>query len=182
MRYENKHKVFKTFANRTNNFIDINRTLATKHQELLCSTGFTYRDNIECGKLNRLPEEYISNNKQILEKVIKIFSANTFETKWLVCNDYQYRKCLLILHEDFLYEIIDILCLNYRYFFKTKQWIFVEFNEFLNSFQIQENEFVDYILIDFETLTNKKSYEKKAIEKTIFVIADTLDLRRSLLK
>lgn len=182
MRYESKHKVFKTFADNTNNFIDINRTLALKHQELLCSSEFTYKDNIECGKLNRLSEQCYLDTEQLLENFTDNSDENIFEAKWLTFNDYQYRKGLLILHENFLFEIFNILCLNSRYVFLTKQWIFVEHNEFLNSFQIKENDFVDYNLIRFESLANKKSYEVKVIDKMKFVIADTLDLRKSLLK
>lgn len=182
MRYESKHKVFKTIADNTNNFIDINRSLALKHQELLCSNDFSYKDNVESGKLNRAPEDYISNNKHRLKKCIESGVEDILETKWLNFNYYQYKKGLLILYEHFLYEIFDILCLNSRYFFMTKQWVFVEFNEFLNSFQIKPNEFADYVLIDFEALTNKKSYEVKVVDQMNFVIAENLHLRKSLMK
>lgn len=58
MRYESKHINFKTFAENTMNFKDINKSLAVKHQEILCSSEFTYSDNIECGQLYQLSAEY----------------------------------------------------------------------------------------------------------------------------
>lgn len=182
MRYESKHKVFKTFAENTMNFKDINKTLAVKHQEMLCTSGFTYMDNIECGKLKNLSAEYIKNHRQLLDSYTSDGLDDMFETKWFNYNSNHYRNGLLIMHNNSLHEIFDILYLHSEYFFITKQLTFVEFNEFLNSFEIEENKFVEYDLIDFSKLMNKKSYEVKSIDKNKYVIADTLELRRIFLK
>lgn len=180
MRYEGKHKVFKIFAEKTLNFKDINKTLAVKHQEILCSSEFTYSDKIECGKLINLCAEYTEKHKQLLHFCLSdgLGLENIYEIKWFNFNNNYYRKGLLILHDNSLHEIFDILCLHSKYFFITKQYTFVKFNVFLNSFQLEENEFAAYDLIDFDNITNKKSYEVKVIDKNKFIIADTLELRR----
>lgn len=44
MRFEAKHKFFKKAAQRTNNFININKSLAISHQEEMCTKGNNFRD------------------------------------------------------------------------------------------------------------------------------------------
>lgn len=153
-----------------------------KDEECLCASEFTYKDNFESGKLTAVTVEYIENHETLLNSHIIGSKENIFETKWLIYNHFQYRKGLLILHGNFLYEIFDILCLNTRNFFMAKQWNFVEFNEFLNSFQIKENDFANFELIDFDVLINKRSFQIKVIGCNKYVVAETLDLRKILIK
>lgn len=50
IRYEAKHKIFKSIAKKTHNFININKTLATAHQKMMCTEENTYCDEIKHGK------------------------------------------------------------------------------------------------------------------------------------
>lgn len=178
MRYESKHKVFKSWAKNTNNFRNINKTLAVKHQELLCSNGFTYTDDLECGKLRRLNAGYLAQHESLIRSRFTDNPENVFSTKWLTFNNYEYRKGLMIVYANNLHEIIDIFCDGSHYYFMTKQWTFAEYNVFLNSFEIRENELVDVDLIGFNILENKKPYQVKSIENKNFVVPENLDLTR----
>lgn len=176
MRYESKHKVFKNFAESTLNFKDINKTLAFKHQELMCSSDFSYKDKIESGKPMLLSREFVENHKQLFAPDLDL--GEFLEIKWFDFNNNYYRKGLMILHENCLLEICHILCSHSQYFFITKKWTFVQFNVFLNSFQFRENEVAAYDLIDFHSLTSKKTYEIKVIDTEKYIVADSLEIRR----
>lgn len=50
MRFESKHKTFKDFGKKNNNFLNINKSLAMKHQQLMSRCGMSYDQQISCGK------------------------------------------------------------------------------------------------------------------------------------
>lgn len=177
-RYESKHKVFKNFANSTNNFKNINKTLSVKHQELLCKNGFSYVDDVENSVVKPLENYLASKYENLLFDTFGKDVETITEIKWLHINNYEYRKNLLVLHNSFLYQIQNILINANRHYFICKQFNAVSFNSFLNSFKIEENS--HYILLEFSKLEHKKSYEIKSIESNTYIVAETLDLRKRL--
>lgn len=50
MRFESKHKYFTQLARSTNNYVNIAKTLAHKHQAMICHTNFDF-DTIEYSKI-----------------------------------------------------------------------------------------------------------------------------------
>lgn len=50
MRFESKHKTLKIFVKKTNNFMNINQTLAIKHQQMMSKCKNSYDNQIVCGK------------------------------------------------------------------------------------------------------------------------------------
>lgn len=178
MRYESKHKFFKDVAKNTRNYKNINKTLALKHQNSLCTNGFTYKDSIENGKLVLLDNNFISKYKIILNDEFGGETINVSETRWLRINNYHYRKDLLIIYDAFLHQIQNVLVFQNRYYFLCKRFDTVSYNRFLNSFKIEENSIE--ILIELCKLQNTKSFELKLIGSENYVIASTLELRSKL--
>lgn len=51
MRFEAKHQELKAIARKTNNFVNLNKTIATKHQRTMSIRNDKYCDDIETGKV-----------------------------------------------------------------------------------------------------------------------------------
>lgn len=178
MRYESKHKYFKDIAKNTRNYKNINKTLALTHQSSLCVNGFTYKDFIENGKATRIDSNFVSKHKSLLIDEFATDFTRSSETKWLRINNYHYRPGLLIIHDGFLHQVMNILLFENRHFFICKRMDVISYNCFLNSFEIKENTIE--ILIELSKLKITKSYEMKLIGSGKYVIADTLALRNEL--
>lgn len=178
-RYESKHKVFKDFANNTHNFVNINKSLAVKHQTLMCSNGFTYIDDIQNGAMVPLDNDFVSENERILNDTFG-GHRNVSQVKWLRINNYEYRKELLIVHDFHLCQIRKILMDENRncYFLYCKKFTAVSIDSFLNSFRIEEDS--TFVLVELSELKNTKTYEIKLIESVQYVISESLELRNQL--
>lgn len=178
-RYESKHKVFKDFAENTHNFKNINRSLAVKHQTLLCTKGCTYINDIQKGMKVSLDDYFMSQNERILHDTFGDL-CNVNQTKWLRINNYEYRKDLVIVLESFFYQIKTILIDENRncYYLFCKKFTVVSIDSFSNSFRVQEDS--TFVLVDLHKLTNTKTYEMKFIESAQYVVAETLELRNQL--
>lgn len=177
-RYESKHKVFKTFVNSTQNFKNINKSIAIKHQALACTNGFQYNDDIKMGMIVALDDNLKSIHKKILSDSFGNNIENVNQLKWFSINNYEYRKNLIILHDSFLHQIHNILFDGIRHFFLCERLNILYFDSFLNSFAVDRSSV--YMLIDRCSKNDKKTYEMKTIESTHFVISETLELRNQL--
>lgn len=174
-RFESKHKFFKTTAQSTNNYKNINKTLAIKHQQLLCQSDFTYKNNIDCGVKKQIKRG--SQNEILFQNYVQNQLVEVHTVEWLKFNNYEYRKGLLLVFDSHFNEILDILSVDGSYYFIAHKLLCLELNEFLNSFKISKVSGVETIIIGLETLLNKKSYEIKYLDKEPYVIIDTRDLR-----
>lgn len=175
MRYERKHKDFKTFRKSTNNFKAINKSLALKHQKRLSLNGFSYNDQTEHGLVQELEDD-----EHLLCMLKLQFATNQIAvTKFIKLNNYQYREGLVVLFDQSLYEIRKILCVNNEFHFFCNQLDILGFDEFLNSFQVKRNNNQRKI-VALKSLKHMKSHEKKCINQNEYIIADTLELRRNL--
>lgn len=84
MRLEAKHQELKAFAQKTNNFRNLNKTIAEKHQTLMCLKEHLYRDQIENGlelgffgntedyEKYQSCEPFTFNGKELMIKSLKI--------------------------------------------------------------------------------------------------------------
>lgn len=115
-------------------------------------------------------------------KIRHYFSENdvVYQSNWLQLNNYKYRDGILILHNSHLFVIHNILSVNNCFYFLGKKCDVIEFDKFLNSFKIRENEYFDLELINVNNLKIKTPYEIFKIGNESYVISDTLELRHSL--
>lgn len=175
MRYEAKHKVFKKMAQKNNNFKNILNSLAFKHQRNLSEMG------ISCSQTIYFNQKPLSQNimKKHYELLLSVGSVPTdfMETASLRCNNYEYRKGFLIIHDSILHQIQHILCVGSSFFFISKTYEVIGFDGFLNSFQISEQKDCEFSLIHFTHLKNRASYEIVCLRENEYIIEENLEFR-----
>lgn len=172
MRYDAKHKTFKNFRNATNNFKNLNKSLAYKHQKTLCGVGFTYKDNIEHGVLKSFDDGNLLNllpNHTAQKKV--------FRTKYVHFNNYRYSKGLIIVHEQAFFGIVEILYEEQDCYLISSPYIIERFDSFLNSFEVKKADTCRLTAIKLSQLQYPKSHELRTISENDYVISESLDLR-----
>lgn len=172
-RFERKHKELKSYANRPGFcFKNICKSLAVKHQQSMSLKGHSYKDEFSNGKTTEADKVIMDEFPTILSKNIKIYL-----TDWFTCNNLKYRKDLCIMHELALFEILQIVIIDQKFFFICLQLDCVEFNSFYNSIKIMRNETNTRALISFESVKMKTSFEKKNIDGETYIMSENLLLR-----
>lgn len=175
MRLEAKHQELKAIAQKTNNFVNLNKTIAEKHQMSMCLKGNKYYDEIEPGKELMIFEE--SDNFENYKSCTALeFEGNKILIKSLKVNNSVFKSGLLLLYESNFFEINSILRSSENYFFLCDNSFYVQNRDlFCNSLIIQENSSMFYVL-NLNQIKNKKRYQKVYMQGKIHIICDTLDL------
>lgn len=179
MRDEAKHKIFTTWGRQTNNFVNLTKTLAVKHQQQVCDSGFTYSNDIQLSKNKEIGWEIA--NKISLDS---LGDCELFENDFFYYNSYEYRQGLFIVHNNHFFHIDHILSDGQKIFwFVCVPFKVIKFNDFCNSFEIEKSSEQENVfeIIKFSDLENKASYEKKYLQGQYHIIADTLDLRKEII-
>lgn len=176
IRYEAKHQVFKRISKKTNNFRNINKTLAIKHQQLMCIEPFSISNEIKhtmekCVDLNTL-EKY----KDILEETFSSLDE-LIEIEWLKFNGFEYRANLLIIQSGSFYVIQNIFMFDEKYYFLCSPYEILYYDAFLNSYQVKNKFNSTLVLFGLDALKYKKSYETTLIADKEFIIEEDLDIR-----
>lgn len=179
IRYEAVHQLFKKTASNTKNFKNILKSLALKHQQQFFHEGVTCNDEIICQKRMPIPQEIISQHEILISRLGSI-SDDLVQTNSLSCNSYEYKSGFLFVHDSLLYQIHNIFCTGDKYFFLSKRYEVLLFDDFLNSFQVREMNECDFVLVDFAHLKNKVSYEIKFLSGNEYVIEENLEFRHQL--
>lgn len=171
IRFESKHKTLKNYVKRTNNFRNINKSLAIKHQQIMSRCKNTYDQKISSGKKTK------TVNISVLGNITEISDNDViYEIKWLQYNSFRFRPGLLILHRKLLYEIEKLMIVNDEYYVLCFQYESVNFDTFLNGLKVNKLEPKKFAFNKFDSLEKKILYEKKKLNGDLYVTADTLDL------
>lgn len=177
MRAESKHRYFTKIAHKTNNFININYTMTSRHQKDLICNGYGYDSIIEPGKkkllieCDYLMEKYSHILNNVIQENVPIWIFNSIRI-----NGYTYKPKLFIKISLTLYEIECILFSNNNYWiasnnsYRTK-----EFNHFLHSVELEKNEILTPEIFNFSDLENKQTYEMVRINHRSFIVVENLD-------
>lgn len=174
MRFENKHKYFKNHVKKSNNFMNINKSLALQHQQYICKQEKSYEDEITTGAKTTMHDDFI--NADIFAS--QITNGNPiFNVKWLRCNGTTFKKGLLIINESMVFEIVRILCVDDNYKFLYNKIDNLGLDRYSNSLEIQHSIPVKENLINFNNLLHKQSFDYKKCYEKLYLIADTLDLK-----
>lgn len=88
MRFEAKHKSLKKIANETFNYVNLTKTLATKHQQLLSTVDDSYTDKFSHGKLLEIKDPL---HIELLKK-FSIFDEEMRVARHLRYNIFNYRQ------------------------------------------------------------------------------------------
>lgn len=173
LKYEMKNKAFTDEAKKTNNFIDIGRSIALKHQQNAALKDL-YKDNIKFGKSKMLDSSKYGCLLQRYKFHFK-FSEKVECLDWLQFNSNYYKKSLFVVYKKHLFEILEILHSMNEFYFICSRVEIIGYNTFLNSIQIKLFAPAETIIKHLE-LEKRTSYERKKIDEKIFIIADTLDV------
>lgn len=175
MRFEMQHKQFTKYAHRSNNFLNVSKSLATNFQKSILSKT-AYQCEVNHAKLRELGSEY----RQQYGTVLSMLSENIDQistTKWLQINSNQYRKGLLLKNNNNKFcEIDEILCVNGGFSFSCYEYELAEFDWFLYSIEIKKLNPLSHLILNHTNLHVKKSFTKKNVDSKFYIIADCLDV------
>lgn len=178
MRYESKHKVFTDMAHRTQNYINLPKTLANKHQMQQAFTENIYMDQIRESKTKYKIAR--SEHKELYRDNLDILNiANTEALSFLNYNSYEYRSGLMIFHNAECFEIIHVLKNNDTYQLYCHPFEIINFDSTLNAIEISKIQ--SYDKNQLIALQNQKTFERKICRNKMYVICETLDVFRHFL-
>lgn len=182
MRGDAKHQVFTQCAKRCRNYINIYKTLAEKHQEILaakCNKN-TYSDNMEISKKNfkfvevkgKLKNEF-ENYSEMLSEFFEDLSQVTI-INFIIINSFRFSKDLFFIFNKKMHRIDAVLKNNGSFIFLCTQFHTVKYFKFANCFEIEKSTNVS--LIEFDRLECKRSFESKELNGKPQIIAADLDI------
>lgn len=179
MRYESKHKIFTTLAKQTNNFINICKTLAERHQEIICEKNNSYKDEIIKSKteISILKCGEFDNYKSFLSKEEGLNIDESKVLKFIKINGVLYKKGLMIIIDTKIYEIVYALQDKSEYALVCRNYNFVGFDILLNSIKIEKSSQLK--VFKFAQFINIETHEKKICNSSIFLLANNLDVYKN---
>lgn len=179
IRFDAKHTDLKKIVRNTNNFRNINKTIAIKHQQALASSKNTFSDKITHSKEKLIDIDFIKNNynEHILSHLRSC--ADSFEVNSVSFNSYKYERGSIVSHKNKLYEIEMIILTDTQYFFVVIELQFLAIHEFSQSLEVQRPNPLQFSLIKFTDIS-KKPYCYKFVNQKQFVIIDNRQILKLL--
>lgn len=180
MRGDAKHQTFTRYAKRTNNFINICKTLTEKHQTEMSSNLRlnSFNDKIVKSKKNAIL--YAKDGMNEFENHEKLCSEYFDDLdkveikKYLIVNSFYFKKGLFVVYSDHIHQIEAVLEYIGSYVFLCTKFTAVKFHKFANCIQISKSS--ETSLINFNELQCPRSYEAKFLNGQTQIIADDLDM------
>lgn len=173
MRFEAKHRVFTSLADKTNNFVNIAKTLSYRHQEAMVNQDFSYFDSLEMSKKEKrfidLPDyETIPVGEMDIGRisVLDFFSLNAFE----------YRDGLFVINNSEICMIKSIMKYESKFFLALMQYKILGYDDFFNGLEIAP-EINEIYLVAFDELKNKTVYEKAIHKEKNYIIVESVELK-----
>lgn len=181
MRFEAKHQFFTTAARETNNFINIAKTLAEKHQEIFSHKNFAF-DTIEPSKTHNTFHQckyYANFDRKIKELVGEENYTNLVGLKFVKFNAFEFRNGLMIISNNTVYEIDQILSCFDRIILLCHSYNVNKYCSFHNSIEIEPKSVADanFEIFELNHIQNPRTYERKVSENKFFIICDSLDFK-----
>lgn len=180
IRFDAKHTHLKKIVRNTNNFRNINKTIAIKHQQWLACTENSFCDKITHSKERVINIDFVKNNfnEQILSHIRN--STDSFEINSFSFNSYKYERHSVVSYQHKLYEIEMVLLTDAQYFFVASELQFLGIHEFSQSLEVKKMNPVQYLLIKYTDISHKKPYCCKYVGERQFVIIDNRQILKTL--
>lgn len=177
MRLEAKHQELKSVAQKTKNFINLNKTIAEKHQLFVCLKKNKYCDEIEPGM-----DQFVLGESDDFEdyKSCTTLQGNEVVIKSLQVNNLCFKTGLLVLHKSIFFQISHVLRSSDRssfLFLCDASFDIKEKDSFCNSLIIQENQSFHHLL-NLNEIENMKCYQKVFVDGKIHVVCNKLELSK----
>lgn len=174
MREENKHQIFTGYARGTNNFVNIPKTLAEKHQKSMFAHPFQLNKIENSKKRQKFMKsrdfvKYESAVKNSFDKITEEMEVINFFSY----ANYRYEHGTMIIEDFNVFEIKCIISQNEKNYLVLNRFDVVGFKDFCNSIEVTRNE-NEFIVKEFHELKNKQSYEIIFLNGSMYIIADTL--------
>lgn len=179
LRFEGKHKVIKAYAEKTQNFMNLTKTIAERHQQHICMTENIFTNKIDYGKrLKPIKVKFFDEHKDLFEANNISHDENLLlETTWLSYNSFNYKQGLFIYAENSLFEIKKTLIYSSEPYLFCNQVEFIKFDSFLNSIEVKSCVPANFKVFKFTSLKSKFVYESKKLNSKVYIILETLDLK-----
>lgn len=183
MRGDAKHQPLTQYAKRCRNYINICKTLADRHQEVLAAKwarSNTYSDNVEISKKRFKVGDHKNNLALEVQNHLNIlldFFGNIDQVmiiNFVVVNSFTFAIGLFIIYLDEMHQIDVVLKCHNSFIFLCTKFTTEIFYKFSNSFEIKKS--TETLLIRFEELECKRTYETKLFNNKTNIIADDLDM------
>lgn len=179
-RFDAKHTDLKKFVRNTKNTINLNKTIAIKHQQSLANGENSFSDNFFYSKqkevkIGDIEQKY---DQQILSHIIN--SAESFEIGTFSFNSYKYRRGSIISFQKSLLEIETILLTDGQLFIVAKKLEFLEIHGFSRSIKVRKPNESLSVLIKYTDIEHKKPYCCKFVDQDRFIIIDSRDILKTL--
>lgn len=184
MKYDSKHKFFTQQARKTNNFINITKSLAESHQPYICRQKFHFDDEFEfskkCSALSECNDYIIY--RECLEQMQEIDTELVVAMHFLIVNGKRFNKGLMIVHENNVHEIIFVLKSDSNVFLICQAYSVIKFEHLLNSFQIEKSNVnsENVLALNIRCLNMMDSFERKIFKNSFFLIAENTEVFNSL--
>lgn len=184
MRYEAKHKFFTDCAKKTNNFINITKSLAENHQSYICSKTHSYDDAIEPSKKRQKIYSCADYPiyQPLLSEIQEFDEKASIALNSLVINGNVYRKGMMVIFETQVSEIIFVLKSDEKFYLICHGYNVITFNQSLNSFKIEKKPMTPEAIffMDINKLKMNETFERKFAEGSVFLIAENLEVLKAL--
>lgn len=175
IRFEAKHSELKKIAQRTNNFRNINKTIAVSHQEIMCIKGNNLKDICLTTKREKIDVDFLT--KFVDLNWIDVENDNElYSIGCMTYNSFTFKRDQVFTYRSTLYKIVLVLEINSTICFAAEKLEMHGIDDFSQSIVIKLSSDQPLDLIEFESIEHKKSYPIKAIEDANFVIIDDLEL------
>lgn len=180
MRFDAKHTFFKNVVRHTNNFININKTMAIKHQQSLINNGNTFCDKFTNTKEKPIDIDFIENayGNTVLSHIRN--SSKFSELDSFFFNSLKYERGSIVSYKKKIYEIEMIILSDNSYFMVAFELEFLGLHEYSQSIAVKKPNDVQFSMIKFCDLSHIKPYCSKFIGSNQYVIIDNRDILGSL--
>lgn len=183
MRFESMHQVFTRLVKHTNNYVNITKTLAQKHQAMIAYKRFQLN-----GVQTSMSKKFINTDTfpKYKDQVTnctggEIDVRDFFVLKFAIFNSFEYREGLMIIIEKKMCEIVHVFSVHGEILLFCKPYRVVKFESFFNSIEITTDIHSIFTLVNLKSISNMKTYERKFVQNKMYVICDTLAVRKILL-
>lgn len=176
--YEAKHSVFKNIARKTKNFVNIAKSLAEKHQQIMCGNVHSFKDEISVSPksypLTKCCEFAKYRNHLIAFDNISDYVVVDF----VKVNGYVYRKGIMLVENFKVFEIIYVLRYQNEYYFLCQSYDFMKYEIPLHSIKIKKTEISETNIKFFKIsdLKNNQPFEKKLCNNFIYLYVENLSI------
>lgn len=174
IRMEAKHRMLKNVAQQTNNFKNINKTLAISHQESMCTKGNNFGDILSFTNRKKITLSFLRRYVNLNELGI-IDEDDLCEFKRCTYNSISFEREKVFCYKSLFYELMIIFVVNSTIYFVAKELVYLGVDSFSQSMMVEPSD-QQFELIKFDEIEHKKCHPMKSIDDKQFVLMDDIEL------